>query len=305
MDKKRIRAIDFHRNLSISELVEGMGYTAFNARRLGDAARIYEKMVRNDYFVFLTLSGAMIPAGMRSVVSGMLENGFVNCLVTTGANIVHEIVEALDLGHEMGSDEVDDLKLAEKSINRIYDVFVSQNAFEEVENFLAPIISELEGVFSTPELLWKIGEKIKDEKSFLRLAYKKKVPVFSPTLHDSIFGLHLSIYRKKGFVLDFVRDINQILDLCFQKIPLGVVIVGGGVPKNFTLQAMLLAEGFDSAIQITTDSPQWGGLSGATLSEAKSWCKLKGDAEAVTVYCDATIALPLIYSYLLEKTSNG
>ncbi|MBO8182249.1 MAG: deoxyhypusine synthase [Archaeoglobus sp.] len=301
MDRKvgNIGSIDFS-ELKISKILEGMDATAFNARRLSHAAKLWREMVEGDYFIFLTLAGAMVPAGMRNVIAGMMEKDFISCLVTTGANVVHELIEALGIGHELGSERADDIKLANEEKNRIYDVFVSQKAFEEVENFLAPIISELEGNLSTPELMREIGKRIADEKSFLRIAYEKSIPVFCPTLHDSIFGLHLSIYRKKDFVVDFLKDINQILDLCFQKIPLGVVIVGGGVPKNFTLQAMLLAEGFDSAIQITTDSPQWGGLSGATLSEAKSWCKLKEEAKEVTVYCDATIALPILYAYLLE-----
>jgi deoxyhypusine synthase len=297
---KRISGIDFS-ELKVSKIIEGMEDSAFNARRLSKAAKLWREMVEKEYFIFLTLAGAMVPAGMRNVIAGMMEKRFVSCLVTTGASIVHEIIEALGIGHEVGNEDADDSKLAEKEKNRIYDVYVTQKAFEEVENFLAPIISELEGDFSTPELIREIGGRIDDEASFLRIAYKRRIPIFCPTLHDSIFGLHLSVYRKRGFVVDFLRDVNQILDLCFQKIPLGIVIVGGGVPKNFALQAMLLAEGFDAAIQITTDSPQWGGLSGATLNEAKSWCKLKKDAKEVTVYCDASIALPLMYAYLLDS----
>jgi deoxyhypusine synthase len=297
--ERRIESIDFSES-GILKIIEGMEKTAFNARRLSHAAKLWREMVEENHFIFLTLAGAMIPAGLRNVVAGLMERGFTNCLVTTGASIVHELIEALGVGHELGSENADDIKLANQEKNRIYDVFVSQKAFEEVENFLAPIISELEGNFSTPELMREVGKRVADEKSFLKVAYEKNIPVFCPTLHDSIFGLHLSVYRKKGLIIDFLKDVNQILDLCFQKLPLGVVIVGGGVPKNFTLQAMLLAEGFDSAIQITTDSPQWGGLSGATLSEAKSWCKLKEEAKEVTVYCDATIALPLLYAYLLD-----
>ncbi|MFN3384551.1 MAG: deoxyhypusine synthase family protein, partial [Archaeoglobaceae archaeon] len=152
------------------------------------------------------------------------------------------------------------------------------------------------------ELVRLIGSRL--ENSFLRTAFDKKIPVFCPTFHDSIAGLHLTLYGKK-LVLDYRKDISEILDLCSQRRKMGIVIVGGGVPKNFALQAMLLSDGFDYAIQITTDSPQFGGLSGATLEEAKSWCKLKKDAKTVTVYCDATIALPLICSYLVDKLSHS
>jgi len=300
----RVRSPEIQRMTRVSELVEMLASTAFNARRLGEAAKIYEDMIKNDSFIFMTLAGAMIPAGMRNIVSGMIENNFVHCLVTTGANVVHEILESLGIGHESGSCYADDVKLAEEGINRIYDVFISREAFEKVEEFFSEVLSKLDGVYATYELLWELGKELPDERSFLKLASKKRVPVFCPTLHDSIAGLHLMIYGK-GVKLDFLKDISRIVDLCFQKRKMGVFIVGGGVPKNFTLQAMLLAEGFDYAIQITTDSPQWGGLSGATLEEAKSWCKLKQNAKAVTVYCDATIALPLIYAYLVDKILLG
>jgi len=279
------------------QLIEKFNNTAFNARRLGEAAKIYKEMVESNSFIFFTMAGAMIPAGMRLIVADAMKNGFLDVFVTTGANIVHELVESLGIEHYRGNANVDDIKLANQNINRIYDVFLPQKAFEEVENFVSPIISELDGKYTTFEFLWEIGKKIEDRNSFLRIAYEREIPIFCPTLHDSILGLHIAIYRKK-LEIDFFKDVYSMLDLCFQKRKFGVVIVGGGVPKNFTLQAMLLNEGFDYAIQITTDSPQWGGLSGATLEEAKSWCKLKEKAKAVTVYCDATIALPLIYTYV-------
>ncbi|AAB89061.1 deoxyhypusine synthase [Archaeoglobus fulgidus] len=300
----RVTSPEIQRGIKVSELLDMFGSTAFNARRLGEAAKICEEMVKSDSFVFLTLAGAMIPAGMRKIVAGMMQNGFISSLVTTGANIVHEIVESLGIGHEIGSCYVDDTALAEESINRIYDVFVGQEAFERVEEFLSGIIEGLDGIYTTYEFLWEVGKRIPDERSFLRIAAEREIPVFCPTLHDSIAGLHMTIYRK-NLQIDFFRDVSRIIDFCFQKRKMGVIVVGGGVPKNFTLQAMLLAEGFDYAVQITTDSPQWGGLSGATLEEAKSWCKLKPDAKAVTVYCDATIALPMLYAYLLDRCGES
>ncbi|MCD6493702.1 MAG: deoxyhypusine synthase [Archaeoglobaceae archaeon] len=285
---------------NVIDLIDAFSNTAFNAKRMGEAAKIYKEMVESKSFIFFTMAGAMIPAGMRLIVTDAMKNGFLDVFVTTGANIVHEVVESLGIGHYKGDANVDDVELANSNINRIYDVFLPQRAFEELENFVSPIISELDGKYTTFEFLWEIGKRIEDKNSFLRIAYERKIPIFCPTLHDSILGLHVAIYRKK-LEIDLFKDVYSMLDLCYQKKKFGVVIVGGGVPKNFTLQAMLLNEGFDYAIQITTDSPHWGGLSGATLEEAKSWCKLKENAKAVTVYCDATIALPLIYSYLKFK----
>ncbi len=296
----RVESPKISSDTTVAELVEMLSSTAFNARRLSEAAKICEEMVKSDSFVFLTLAGAMIPAGMRGVVAGMVENGFINALVTTGANIVHEVAEALGYGHLIGSSYVDDVELSESNLNRIYDVYIEQEAFEGVENFISSVLEDMSGKMASYEFIREIGSRIPDNNSFLKIAYEKNVPVFCPTLHDSIIGLHVMIYRKE-FEIDFFRDVKKMLDLCFENKRSGVVVVGGGVPKNFTLQAMLLADGFDYAVQITTDSPQFGGLSGATLEEAKSWCKLKAGAKAVTVYCDATIALPMIYAYLLSK----
>lgn len=295
-----IKPLKVRRGVSASELIEAMADTAFNARRLGEAARIFAEMVERDAFIFLVFSGALIPAGMRNIIADMVEKGFASCMVTTGANIVHEVAEALGYRHEKGDARADDLELSRQNINRIYDVFVSQNAFEGIEEFLSGVIQEMEGTIGSYEFIREVGLKLPDKSSFLHIAAKKDVPVFSPTLHDSIAGLHLSIYGK-DMVLDVIKDVRKIVDLCFQDGAIGTAIFGGGVPKNFTLQGMLLAEGFDYAIQVTTDSPQWGGLSGATLEEAKSWCKLKSNAKAITVYCDATIALPLLHAYLVDK----
>ncbi|MET1124916.1 MAG: deoxyhypusine synthase [Archaeoglobaceae archaeon] len=292
----RVVSPEIKKGMKVAELIDQFAFTAFNARRLAEAAKICAEMVRSGATIFLTLAGAMIPAGMRNVVKGFVEN-FASVVVTTGANVVHEIAEALGYSHEMTSPYVNDEELAETSSNRIYDVLIDTAAFEAVENLIARIVSEAKGREGSYEFLWRVGSKLED--SFLRVAADKKLPVVSPTLHDSVIGLHLSVYAR-DYCIDYTKDIKLLVDMCFESEKSGVIIVGGGVPKNFALQSMLLAEGFDYAVQITTDSPQFGGLSGATLEEAKSWCKLKKGAKAVTVYCDATIALPLIYLYLLE-----
>lgn len=293
----KIEPLNVERGIKVSELVEQFSLTAFNARRLGTAGKIWKEMVKERAFVFLTLAGAMIPAGLRKIVNGLIEREFVHSLVLTGANLVHEVCEALGYSHISGSAYADDIELSKRGLSRIYDVYIETSAFEAVEQFFMETFRELSGVYSSYEIVWEIGKRLKD--SFLKTAFDKKVPVFCPTLHDSIAGLHLMLYGK-NVLLNYSKDTNMLLELCSQKRKTGVVIVGGGVPKNFTLQAMLLADGFDYAVQITTDSPHFGGLSGATLEEAKSWCKLKSDAKAVTVYCDATIALPLLYAYLLD-----
>ena len=297
-----IRKISIEKGVSVAELLDQFAETAFNARRLGEAGRIYTQMLEENAFIFFSLAGAMMPAGMGNVVRGFVENDFVDAIVTTGANVTHEIADALGYSHFKGDENADDVELSKRNVNRIYDVYIENEAFEGVESFVSKIFQELEGRYSSFEIVWSVGRNL-PKTSFLRICYEKKIPVFCPTLHDSILGLHLYIHGKK-LVYDPRKDVEEIVNLCFQDEKMGALIVGGGVPKNFVLQAMLLGKGFDYAIQITTDSPHWGGLSGATLDEAKSWCKLTQDARSVTVYCDATIALPILYAYLLDRSQQ-
>ncbi len=291
--------LDVEKGLKAGELVKRMGQTSYNARRLAMASELYGEMVERNARIFFTLAGAMIPGGMRNVISGMIRDGYIHALITTGANIVHDIIESFGIKHLQGREDEDDVYLRERNLNRIYDVYLPQEGFEKLENFMMEVLESMEGQKSSREFLNGVAEKIRDRHSVIRSAFDMDVPVFCPTLHDSVAGLHVMLHGKK-LNIDLFSDIKELLDMMFQKGEKGVVIVGGGVPKNFTLQSMLLGDGFDYAIQITTDSPHFGGLSGATLDEAKSWCKLKEGAKAVTVYCDATIALPLIYARLMD-----
>jgi deoxyhypusine synthase len=295
-----VKRLNIREGITVKELVDQMKDTAYNGRRLGEAGEIFEEMLDSKAKIFFSLAGAMVPAGLGSIVSSMIQNGMIHVLITTGANVVHDIIEGLGLYHLKGSATYDDLELRTRNINRIYDVLLPQKSFEKVEEFLGKLFEELEGVYSTASILRVIGERL-GKDSILHTAYENSVPVYCPTFFDSIAGLHFMIYRNEKLSIDQSLDVKEMIDHCFESERKGTCIIGGGVPKNFVLQSMLLADGFDYAIQITTDTPQFGGLSGATLEEAKSWCKLKEGAKAVTVYCDATIALPMLYAYLVNR----
>jgi len=235
----------------------------------------------------------------------------VDVLVTTGANLVHDILEALGEHHYFCCEEERcegkerDAKLREQGVSRIYDVVVKDSAFAALEEFLHRTFEKLDHSrrYSIRELLTEIGRNIKDEGSILRVAFENGIPVFCPTLADSIIGLHAFIFKQiSPLNVDAFEDLREINEIYCNASRAGVVILGGGVPKNFILQTALVAPrgGFDYAIQITTKTPEDGSLSGATLEEAISWGKLRENAKAVTVYCDATIALPIIIAALRE-----
>jgi len=288
--------------MSVDALVRGMSQCGFGARRLAEAVAIYENMLSGDFAKFLTLSGAMVPAGMRSVVSDLIRRRHVDVLVITGANLVHDIIESFGC-HCLGTPESDDAALRESGVSRIYDVFLRDEDFVGFEELMQKILPDEPKTMSGRELMKHLGEQISDPKSILRSAYDAGIPVFCPALPDSMIGLQAWMYSQtRHLSVDAFADIKEIVDICYEAEKAGIVIIGGGVPKNFALQSMLVTpKSFDLAIQLTTDTPENGGLSGATLSEAISWGKISADAKYVTVYGDATITFPMMVAATLER----
>ncbi|VVB88019.1 putative deoxyhypusine synthase [uncultured archaeon] len=284
-------------DMTVSQLVDSFSGCAFGAGRLSEAADIYREMVNDrECTKFFGLAGAMVPAGMRRIVSDLIRDRDIDILVTTGANLVHDIIESLGLHHYKGTDVTDDVELKHQAINRIYDVFLPEEHFAKLEERLQPMFRQLPDKLSITELLSHIGSKLDDNNSILKSAYDTGVPVYCPAIQDSIIGLQAWLYRQtKPLNVDVFADMRGLIDRCYEAKRTGVLIVGGGVPKNFILQSMLVTpKSFDYAIQLTMDRPEPGGLSGATLDEARSWGKVGENARAVTVYSDATITLPVI-----------
>ncbi|MHC1610906.1 MAG: deoxyhypusine synthase [Candidatus Methanospirareceae archaeon] len=299
---------------SVEEVVAGLRDCAFGAGRLARAVDIYEEMLMEETTKFAGIAGALVPAGMRSILSEMVRERYVDVVVTTGANLVHDIIEALGEHHYImdaanGLRSVDDTWLRDQGIDRIYDVVVHEEAFGDLEDFLRGVFEELDRKrYSIRELLTEIGERLSDRNSILRSAVESDVPVFCPAIADSMIGLHAWIYKQTApLVVDPFEDMKELIEIFSEAKRTGAIILGGGVPKNFIFQSALIApraegkEGLDYAIQITTKTPEDGSLSGATLEEARSWGKIGRKAKAVTLYCDATIALPIIMAAVRER----
>jgi deoxyhypusine synthase len=277
------------------------------AGRIGKAAELMTEMFSNrEYTVFLTLAGALVPGGLRKLIASLVEKGYVHVIVTTGANMVHDMVEALGYKHVIGTLQAEDKKLKKQEIGRIADIYIEQEAFKTLEKWLYKIIAEIPESerqnLATAELLFQIGKRIEDKESILATAAKKNVPIICPGFVDSIAGFQLwMIGQDQKIGINPLRDIGILLDKVYEAKKVGVIILGGGLPKHFALFANTFREGVDCAVQITMDRPEPGGLSGATLEEAISWGKLKPEGKAVTVICDATIAFPLIVAAALER----
>ncbi len=298
----KVRQMKIEAGMSVEALVDGMEHCGFGARRLAESVKIYEEMLSGEYVKFFALSGAMVPAGMRNVVSDLIRKGHINVLVTTGANLVHDIIESFGF-HCLGTPESDDAALRAEGVSRIYDVFLRDEDFIQFEELMQSILPDIAQTISGTELMKHLGSQVSDNRSILRSAYDIGVPVFCPALSDSMIGLQAWLHsQSKRLTVDAFADIKQIVDICYESPKSGIVIVGGGVPKNFALQSMLVTpKSFDLAIQLTTDTPENGGLSGATLSEAISWGKISAGAKYVTVYGDATITLPVMVAATLSR----
>jgi len=294
---REVRDVSANPDISVEDLVEQYRRGgSFGARRVSDAADLFADMLRDeDCTLFMGLAGAMVPAGYRGVVVDLIRDGHLDVLVSTGANLSHDLLEEFGGCHYCGDQEADDQELKERGISRIYDVYLPEDGFQVFEKGVREILDDVPEDLSIRELLREIGKRV-SEDSILGAAARNDVDVYCPAIQDSILGLQVWGYAASNELrLDAIRDMDDIIETGFDSENTGALLVGGGVPKNYVLQTMMTAgEGFDYVVQLTTDTPDAGGLSGATLEEAVSWGKVRG--EGVTVYGDATITLPLVVS---------
>lgn len=274
----------------------------FQAGALARATSVWEQALKSRSKIVLSVAGALVPGGLRQVIAELVRDGYVDVLVTTGANITHDL--AICFGEEYyvyGGQK--DAELRKKSVSRIYDVISPDRSAITFEREIQKIFSQIpEGEYSSPELIWEIGKRIKDEGSIVRQAFLKKIPVYVPALEDSILGIQLWIHSQDRKVKPGpLKDIAQVTDWMYENKNRAAIMLGGGVPKNFALQSGLIPGPYRYAIQITLDRPEGGGLSGATLEEAVSWGKLDEKSKHATVYSDSTICFPLMVAALRTR----
>jgi deoxyhypusine synthase len=313
-----VKHIKINGTLTVDQLIQQFqGSGSFGAGRLARACNIYEKMLRDkDCTVFLALSGAVVPAGMRALVTDLIRARLVDVIVSTGASIVHDAIEALNGHHYKGSWMANDRELYRYHIFRIYDVFVPEEAYVRLDyqfsEMYGQIAAERNGEsLSSNEFAWELGKRLKDPNSILRAAYEQDVPIFIPAVRDSEFGyvhlLHASQKNRKNILeVDAFKDVPLICDICGKSPKNGMVVIGGGVPRNTVQSAAIAAKkGMDYAVIITMDRPETGGLSGSTLRETVSWGKVKGEADKIMVIGDALIIFPIIAASVIERLGSG
>ncbi len=308
----------------IKQLIDE-GFQAFNAGRLNEACQIYaEKMLAqdNETTIGLTIAGALTPAGLGGCVIELMERGLVDFVISTGANLYHDLHYALNFTLRRGSPFLNDVELYEEGVIRIYDVLFPATVLLETDAYVRDFLvrSGLNAPIPTSELHYRLGldllEKFpgSEEHSILARAAKTGVPLYTSSPGDSSIGMNIAYHElmnDSGLMIDPNRDVNEVCAIVRAGKQNGCVILGGGSPKNFYLQAQptlwevygIPKGGNDYFIQFTTDQVVWGGLSGATPSEAVSWGKVNPGVlpDTVVAYVDSTIALPLFCEYALAS----
>ena len=302
---KNVDQFKITENTDIINLIESLKNTGFNAKRLALACEIYKEMVEDKECVkFFGLAGALVPAGMQRIIYDFIKEGFIDILVSTGANLTHDLAEALGFHHLQGDinlENIDDADLRNEEMNRIYDVYMPNKVYEGIEDFVSKLsIPDYEMTVSS--FLEFLGKQIPETKnSILKICSEKNIPIFCPAFTDSGLALQLGFHHQK-IHLNHFKDMLDMVNLAWDAKKAGVCIVGGGVPKNFIMQSLQFCPNSAAyAIQITMDRPEPGGLSGATLREAISWGKVNENAKYSTVISDATIALPIILWFLKKS----
>jgi deoxyhypusine synthase len=307
------------KDLGANEVLARMERISFQGRSLATAHGIWQRMLGSDCTIFLGIAGALSAGGMRLIIAHLLERRYVDCLVSTGANLYHDLHEARGRRHFIGSPRENDAVLQADRIDRVYDTYASEEEFCDNDEWIAEFVLTLERrPYTTREFLYRLGEHLWNstgQDGILTAAYRASVPIFCPAIADSSIGMGLSQARHRDASaghIDVIGDIIESANLVIRHPRTASIVLGGGTPKNFINQASVQAEFYDDrvgghrfAIQIVTDVPHFGGASGASLEEAQSWGKLATDAEQVTVHADATLALPLLVSALASSASEA
>ena len=325
---KRIDPAPIEKNIGVADLIDE-AFLAYNAARLREACQLFtQKMLEPEVTIGLSLTGALTPAGLGiSALIPLIKAGFIDWIISTGANLYHDTHFGIGLAMHLGNAHTSDVVLREEEVVRIYDIFFDYSVLLDTDAFFRKIIEapEFQRPMSTAEFHYLCGRYVHEreqklgikEKSLLGVAYEYAVPIYTSSPGDSSIGMNIAALALDGnkLVLDPNKDVNEtasiVLDAKRGGGKSGVLILGGGSPKNFMLQTEpqiqevlgIDEKGHDYFLQITDARPDTGGLSGATPAEAVSWGKIDPDRlpDAVVCYLDSTVALPLLTSYAFAR----
>lgn len=302
----KVKHLEITKDMSIEDFMKQLEESGvLGAGRIAHATNILaDSMKDEDTKIFLSLAGPMIPGGLRKVVRDLIYHGYVDLIISSGANLTHDLVESFGGRHYISTGQ-DDETLQDNGMGRIADIYTKSDDFEIFEEEIHKVFEQINEKYdsiSIQKFIYEIGMLIDDEESFIATAARKDVPIFAPGLIDCMIGLQLWIYcQDHDFTISAVEDMAYLSDFVYDSKKVTACMLGGGLPKHYTLASNILTGGIDAGIQITLDRSEGGSLSGAPLEEAKSWAKAKKGSNLVTVVGDATVLFPLIVAGALDK----
>ena len=298
----RIEGYDFDKGIDYDKIIKSYGSMGFQATHLFQAIEITKEMIKENAFIFLGYTSNMVSSGLRDTFRWLVKHKKINAVVTTAGGIEEDIIKCLG-DFVLGDFRANGKELRKRGINRTGNIYAPNNRYIAFEEFVQPIIKKMweeqkknGKSFGPGDLIWKLGEKINDERSICYWAWENKIKIYCPAITDGALGdnIYFSQFKHEGFVLDIVKDIVEFNNMTIGLKKSGVIILGGGVVKHAILNANMLRNGADYAVYINTAQEFDGSDAGALPAEAISWGKITWDGKSVKVFADATIVFPLL-----------
>ncbi|MFP4403345.1 MAG: deoxyhypusine synthase family protein [Candidatus Woesearchaeota archaeon] len=300
-----VKDFKWKEGISVNDLVKNYSNLGFQSIELAKASEAIVKMKKSSAKIYFTFTSNMVTSGLRGFFAQLIKLKMCNVIVTTVGGIEEDIMKAKGEKFSIGTFSPDDFALYEKGINRVGNLFISNESYCKFEDSIRPMLNKLYSIkkrWATSEMLKEIGLMLDDEDSILYQAAKNNIPIFCPAITDGSFGFHLFLFQQEhdDFIVDVLYDFKNILFTTSQDDIKGIISLGGGVSKHHAILSCLLNGGLDYAVYMTTANHTSGSMSGATTKEAKSWGKIKDDTDAATVIGDVSITFPLAMIRALE-----
>ena len=308
----RIKGYDFNKGVDYSKIVQSFESSGFQATHLSKAIEIINEMISKKATIYLGYTSNMVSSGNREIIRYLVQNKKVNICVTTAGGIEEDVIKCLG-NFILGDFRISGKELRKKGINRIGNILVPNSRYEEFEEFMQPLLEEIQQeqkktnkIITPSELVWKIGEKINNPESICYWAWKNKIKIYCPAITDGALGDQIYFFKyKKGnqdFKIDVAEDIKEINDSTIGLKKSGLIILGSGVIKHHILNANMFRNGADYAVYINNAQEFDGSDAGALPEEAISWGKLLPKAKTIKVFGDSTILFPLIIAETFAKS---
>lgn len=305
---KKVEDLKISKNMRVNDLVAQMEKSGgFTAKKVGAGVDILEKMFKEEDCVrFLSFPACIIATGCRGVIRELVKRKRIDVVITTSGTLDHDIARAWK-NYYHGDFSMDDIQLHKHGVNRLGNILIpNENYGIILEKKMQPILKEIyrnKKEYSTKEIIWEFGKRIKNENSIIYWCYKNKIPMFVPGITDGAFGSNLWMFWQthKDFKIDLFRDEHELSDIIFTAKKAGALIIGGGISKHHTIWWNQFRDGLDYAVYITTAVEYDGSLSGARIREGISWGKVKEKAKMITIDGDATVLLPLMIAAVMDR----